>query len=123
MVKGKDEGEGQQSSPFRQGKVLSCQSLAAQTLASEFLIAQRVYMGPNLWGQKLERDCKVAKFLGSFMNWAVAEALPPYSGLNDVLQATYEKLQAEVPKYKMITPSVLSDRLRVWSHCDSMSCP
>jgi hypothetical protein len=33
-----------------------------------------------------------------------------------VLQATYEKLQAEVPKYKMITPSVLSDRLRVSSH-------
>lgn len=29
------------------------------------------------------------------------------------LQATYEKLLTEVPKYKMITPSVLSDRLRV----------
>ena len=29
------------------------------------------------------------------------------------VQATYEKLQAEVPKYKMITASVLSDRLRV----------
>ena len=29
------------------------------------------------------------------------------------MQATYDKLQAEVPKYKMITPSVLSDRLRV----------
>jgi ribosomal protein S25 len=29
------------------------------------------------------------------------------------MQATYEKLHAEVPKYKMITPSVLSDRLRV----------
>ena len=29
------------------------------------------------------------------------------------MQATYEKLQAEVPKYKMITASVLSDRLRV----------
>jgi len=34
---------------------------------------------------------------------------------NQVLfdKATYEKLQAEVPKYKMITPSVLSDRLRI----------
>lgn len=30
-----------------------------------------------------------------------------------LLQATYEKLLTEVPKYKMITPSVLSDRLRV----------
>jgi len=29
------------------------------------------------------------------------------------VQATYEKLLTEVPKYKMITPSVLSDRLRV----------
>ena len=30
-----------------------------------------------------------------------------------LLQGTYEKLKSEVPKYKMITPSVLSDRLRV----------
>ena len=29
------------------------------------------------------------------------------------LQPTYEKLNSEVPKYKMITASVLSDRLRV----------
>ena len=30
-----------------------------------------------------------------------------------VVQVTYDKLLAEVPKYKLITPSVLSDRLRV----------
>ncbi len=30
-------------------------------------------------------------------------------------QATYDKLLVEVPKYKLITPSVLSDRLRVRS--------
>lgn len=35
-----------------------------------------------------------------------------------MLQATYEKLLTEVPKYKMITPSVLSDRLRVSSPRD-----
>jgi hypothetical protein len=29
------------------------------------------------------------------------------------LQGTYDKLISEVPKYKMITPSILSDRLRV----------
>ncbi|XP_020675513.1 40S ribosomal protein S25-4-like [Dendrobium catenatum] len=29
-------------------------------------------------------------------------------------QASYDKMLTEVPKYKMITPSVLSDRLRVW---------
>ncbi|KAH7426502.1 hypothetical protein KP509_10G003600 [Ceratopteris richardii] len=28
-------------------------------------------------------------------------------------QATYDKLLSEVPKYKLITPSVLSDRLRI----------
>lgn len=28
-------------------------------------------------------------------------------------QSTYDKLIAEVPKYKMITPSILSDRLRL----------
>lgn len=28
-------------------------------------------------------------------------------------QGTYDKLLVEVPKYKLITPSVLSDRLRV----------
>lgn len=28
-------------------------------------------------------------------------------------QTTYDKLIAEVPKYKMITTSILSDRLRV----------
>ncbi|KAK8921574.1 40S ribosomal protein S25-4 [Platanthera zijinensis] len=32
-------------------------------------------------------------------------------------QATYDKMLVEVPKYKMITPSVLSDRLRVCSLC------
>lgn len=26
---------------------------------------------------------------------------------------TFDKLMAEVPKYKMITPSILSDRLRI----------
>jgi small subunit ribosomal protein S25e len=28
-------------------------------------------------------------------------------------QATYDKLLSDVPKYKQITPSVLSERLRV----------
>jgi small subunit ribosomal protein S25e len=28
-------------------------------------------------------------------------------------KGTYEKLLAEVPKYKMITPSILADRLRI----------
>ncbi|XP_031266072.1 40S ribosomal protein S25-like [Pistacia vera] len=28
-------------------------------------------------------------------------------------QATYDKLLSEVPKYKLVTPSILSDRLRI----------
>ncbi|XP_044440317.1 40S ribosomal protein S25-4 isoform X2 [Triticum aestivum] len=31
-------------------------------------------------------------------------------------QATYDKLLTEVPKYKQITPSVLSERLRAFMH-------
>ena len=31
-------------------------------------------------------------------------------------QATYDKLLSEAPKYKLITPSVLSDRMRVIIH-------
>jgi len=29
-------------------------------------------------------------------------------------QATYEKLLIEAPKFKLITPSILSDRMRVY---------
>ena len=42
------------------------------------------------------------------------------------LQPTYDKLLAEVPKYKLITQSVLSDRLRVSSLLEdftSSRCP
>jgi small subunit ribosomal protein S25e len=28
-------------------------------------------------------------------------------------QATYDKLMSEAPKFKLITPSILSDRLRI----------
>ncbi len=28
-------------------------------------------------------------------------------------QSNYDKMKSEVPKYKMITPSILADRLRV----------
>ena len=31
-------------------------------------------------------------------------------------QATYDKLLSEAPKFKLITPSILSDRLRVHSY-------
>ena len=32
------------------------------------------------------------------------------------MQTTYDKLKSEVPKYKMITTSILSDRLKVQLH-------
>lgn len=33
------------------------------------------------------------------------------------LQSNYDKMKSEVPKYKMITPSILADRLRVCWGC------
>lgn len=42
--------------------------------------------------------------------------IPPVLQVNNLVlfdQPTYDKLIAEVPKYKMITPSILSDRLRL----------
>jgi small subunit ribosomal protein S25e len=32
-------------------------------------------------------------------------------------QTTYDKMLSEVPKFKQITPSILSERLRVCSFC------
>ena len=32
------------------------------------------------------------------------------------MQSNYDKMKSEVPKYKMITPSILADRLRVSFH-------
>lgn len=37
-------------------------------------------------------------------------------------QATYDKLLSEAPKYKLITPSILSDRLRVMFEILSFYC-
>ena len=38
-------------------------------------------------------------------------------------QATYDKLLSEAPKFKLITPSILSDRLRVSLLLDNLfSC-
>lgn len=37
-------------------------------------------------------------------------------------QATYDKLLSEVPKYKLITPSILSDRLRVQAESGLSIC-
>jgi ribosomal protein S25 len=37
-------------------------------------------------------------------------------------QATYDKLITEAPKYKQITPSVLSERLRVSFSCHFLFC-
>lgn len=39
-------------------------------------------------------------------------------------QGTYDKLLSEAPKFKLITPSILSDRLRVFffSSCTFVSC-
>lgn len=37
-------------------------------------------------------------------------------------QGTYDKLLSEAPKFKLITPSILSDRLRVWLAQSHLAC-
>jgi S25 ribosomal protein len=57
------------------------------------------------WG--MGRPCSMGKHAGC------CGQLEPRWFAPATLQSTYDKLLAEVPKYKMITPSILSDRLRV----------
>eukprot|EP00877_Chromochloris_zofingiensis_P008678 jgi/Chrzof1/4063/Cz13g18280.t1 len=42
-----------------------------------------------------------------------AKAIAASNSSKGKKKSTYDKLLAEVPKYKMITPSILSDRLRI----------
>ena len=61
-----------------------------------------LFVAPGIW---LAVDCN--------LELAAATALNTRLDMGVYVQATYDKLLAEVPKYKLITPSVLSDRLRV----------
>ncbi len=93
MVQGQGEGEGQQLCPLRPGA----------HLAGSFLA--------GLGGGGRPRGSG-----GSLPSLRPATPDPPATtNLRRNPQPTYDKLISEVPKYKMITPSILCDRLRVSS--------
>jgi small subunit ribosomal protein S25e len=67
-----------------------------------------------------EQKSKEAKALaaansskGKKKKWSKGKMKEKVNNLVLFDQPTYDKLIAEVPKYKMITPSILSDRLRL----------
>jgi len=67
-----------------------------------------------------EQKSKEAKALaasnsskGKKKKWSKGKLKEKVNNLVLFDQGTYDKMMAEVPKYKMITPSILSDRLRV----------
>ncbi|PRW20673.1 40S ribosomal S25-3 [Chlorella sorokiniana] len=67
-----------------------------------------------------EQKSKEAKALaaansskGKKKKWSKGKLKEKVNNLVLFDKPTYEKLLTEVPKYKMITPSVLSDRLRI----------
>ncbi|GAB2283117.1 hypothetical protein Dimus_017647 [Dionaea muscipula] len=88
-------------------------------------------MGLHLLSFNLPFHCFVEISFGSGVFWAVIDLhfvrvlmLQKWSKgkqkekVNNMVvlfdQATYDKLLSEVPKYKLVTPSILSDRLRVY---------
>merc|ERR1719191_822083 len=66
----------------------------------------RVTMGPKEQKTK-EQKAKAA------MSWSKGKVKEKANNAVLLDKATLEKLNAEVPKYKMITPSILVDRMRV----------
>jgi ribosomal protein S25 len=67
----------------------------------------------------------IAGSMSLSLTWCLKgpSAFATAKGVLYCLQPTYDKLLAEVPKYKLITQSVLSDRLRVSNlHADMLQC-
>ena len=67
------------------------------------------------------RNINVAGFLmGVYVSAEVERKKKKKEKVNNAVlfdQSTYDKLLSEAPKYKQITPSVLSESLRVISAC------
>lgn len=77
--------------------------------ASPSLLQQNPSASSELWPPSLCVACFVQK-------WSKGKQKEKVNNMVLFDQATYDKLLSEVPKYKLITPSVLCDRLRVSSH-------
>merc|ERR1711924_273232 len=74
----------------------------------------RVTMGPKEQKTK-EQKAKAAmsSSKGKKKKWSKGKVKEKANNAVLLDKATLEKLNAEVPKYKMITPSILVDRMRV----------
>lgn len=53
-------------------------------------------------------------FLHDEQKWSKGKQKEKVNNMVLFDKATYDKLLSEAPKYKLITPSILSDRLRVY---------
>ncbi|KAL5129963.1 40S ribosomal protein S25 [Glycine soja] len=79
----------------------------------------------QIWRWQAEEEgsflVKVSLFLSLIAVWSIGSSWKWSKGkqkekVNNMVlfdQGTYDKLLSEAPKYKLITPSILSDRLRI----------
>ncbi|KAF7823219.1 40S ribosomal protein S25-4-like [Senna tora] len=81
----------------------------------------RLFLGPKAYAPKKDSKApppssKPAKSGGGKQKkkkWSKGKQKEKVNNMVLFDQATYDKLLAEAPKYKLITPSILSDRLRI----------
>ncbi|KAK8971346.1 40S ribosomal protein S25-3 [Platanthera guangdongensis] len=72
-----------------------------------------VFKTRQIWRREAEEeDLVVIVLFFGLQKWSKGKQKEKVNNAVLFDQATYDKMLVEVPKYKMITPSVLSDRLR-----------
>merc|ERR1711934_999299 len=69
-------------------------------------------MPPVIKSKEAKAAAAAASGKGKKKKWSKGKVKEKVNNLVLFDKNTFEKLLAEVPKYKMITPSILSDRLR-----------
>merc|ERR1711934_343447 len=70
-------------------------------------------MPPVIKSKEAKAAAAAASGKGKKKKWSKGKVKEKVNNLVLFDKNTFEKLLAEVPKYKMITPSILSDRLRI----------
>ncbi|KAL9276452.1 hypothetical protein ACSQ67_025997 [Phaseolus vulgaris] len=63
--------------------------------------------------KKVLVSCSSSNFVPILSKWSKGKQKEKVNNMVLFDQGTYDKLLSEAPKYKLITPSILSDRLRV----------
>ncbi|KAK7840614.1 40s ribosomal protein s25-2 [Quercus suber] len=56
---------------------------------------------------------RIVVFNGGLQKWSKGKQKEKVNNMVLFDQGTYDKLLSEAPKYKLITPSILSDRMRI----------